>query len=120
MLIIRPGQFATLEKTYRSQRRAQIWAAIRANYADLCDGVSDEDALKRIDEAIEDGKALGIVADTDVVRLAALAFLPREVLQDPMIASVLIRVLNNDEWESEKRLDFLHKHVVARVRLADK
>lgn len=119
MLLIRPKQFAALESAYRSRRRTQIWAVIRANYADLCDGVSTEDALKRIDEAIEDGKALGIVADTDVVRFAVLAFLSEEVLHDPTIASVLIQILNNDEWEPVKRLDFVHKHVVARVRSAN-
>lgn len=118
MLTIRSKQLETLESAHRSRRRTRIWRIISAHHANLCHGVSDEDALERIDMAIKDGRALGIVADEDVVRLAVLAFLPENVRYDPIIASVLIRVLNNEDWEPAKRLDFLHKHIVARVYFA--
>lgn len=118
MHIIRNSQLEVLENDFRIRRRSYIWSTIKTEYADLCGDVSNQEGIRLVGEAIEDGKALGIVADSDVVRFAVLALLPEKTLCDPIMSSVLIRVLNNDEWEPAKRLDFLHKHVVNRFRSA--
>jgi hypothetical protein len=112
MLTIRREQLATLARGHRARRCAHILARLRASYPQLCAGVPDEEGLRRVDEAMEDGKALGIERNPDLVRFAALAFLPEKVRADPRTASLLLRVLNDVTCEAEQRLDFVCIHVV--------
>ena len=97
---------------FRKRRREMLLKAVRSLLGNFPVGVSDVEALRRIDEAIEDGKTINITRDEDVTRFAALAFLPDSVLSDPSFASSLIRTLNRDEWEAAKRLDFIYRHII--------
>ncbi len=114
-----PERISVPEGADLSSRSTCIWELVRAEYPQLCKGVDDDVALTRVTQAIEDGEALDIVEDLDVVRLAALAFLPEAALSDPFISSVLIRILNNFDWNAAKRLDFIYRHLVPRASLFD-
>lgn len=116
-MIIRDEQFRVLSESYHARRRNHILKKLREEYGFLCQECSDEEALDKVDAAMEDARTLGIATDEDTIRLAALAFLPEDLRNDPLIASVLVRVLNNESWEPRKRLDFLHKHILSRVAL---
>ncbi len=106
---------ASLEADYRRRRRVAMLRRVRALPRHNAAGMDDQEALFRIDVAIEDGKAVGIVQDEDVLRLVALAFLPDTVRADPAVARVLTRVLCRVEWEPASRLDFLDAHVIRRT-----
>jgi len=108
-------QFSALEKDFRKRRRERLLTAVRSLLGHMPNAISDADALRRINEAIEDGKMINITTDEDLIRFAALAFLPDSVLRDPVITSSLVRTLNRDEWESSKRLDFIYAHVVNKL-----
>lgn len=116
MTVLRSDQLEALTEDYRLRRRERIWRDLCAQYSHLVPGgTPNDDALRVIDDAVEDGKVLGITRHPDMVSFAALYFLPERFRQDPLIAGVLMRTLNRVEWSPEKRLSFLHRHVVVRV-----
>src|SRR5581483_9035858 len=110
-MVLRSEQLAAIESDFRKRRREGMLERVRAVLGRM--PVADAEALRRIDEAIEDGKALGITRDDDVVRFAALAFLPRAALQDAALVSSLIRTLNRSERDAGARLDFIYQRLVA-------
>ena len=117
MTVLRRDQLETLTEDYRLRRRERIWRDLCAQYPHLVPvGTPDDSALRVIDDAVEDGKVLGITRHPDLLSFAALYFLPEQFRQDPLIAGVLMRTLNRVEWAPEKRLEFLHRHVVVRVQ----
>ena len=104
MLTISPEQFGALEGAYRVRRRAGILAAVRAMPARTAAGLDDATVLERIDAAIADGKDVGITKDQDVVRLAALAFLPEPQRSDPTVGRLLTHLLRCEELPPAARL----------------
>jgi len=112
---IRIDQFDALESNFRERRRLRIFQAIRVMLGDVRSEIGEGDALRLVDEGIEDGKSINIIQDEDLVRFTALAFLPQSTLSDPFVASALIRILNRDNWPAKQRLDFIYRHVIANV-----
>jgi hypothetical protein len=90
----------------------QSSAAFRALPQRNALGIEDEDALHRVDAAIDDGKAIGITHDDDLVRLASLAFLPEPLRSDPRTVRIITRVLSRQDWEPMQRLDFIETFVI--------
>jgi len=111
---IRSEQFFLLEANFRARRRDRLLKEVRLFLLNM-PSMADVEALRRIDEAIEDGKLINITRDEDLVRFAALAFLPESVLGEPSFASALVRTLNRDQWAASKRLDFIYRHLVGNL-----
>ena len=58
---------------------------------------------------------LRIADESDVLRYVALRILltPQQKASR-LIQGVLVRILSHPDWSSQKRLDFVYKHVVGR------
>ena len=116
MFSLSKKQREALELDFRRRRRLRILAEISKRFPDLVSKISEDAALLLINDAIQDGKSLGIVEDNDVIRFASLAFLPQQTRHHPAVASLLIRILNRDAWPASKRLDFIYKNIMPKLR----
>ena len=112
MLIIRKEQLYKLEDEYCKSKKQQIWEKVKSTFPDLCVDVSDKDGLKITSESVDDAKSINIFNNQDLVLFVGMAFLPKKVIDDPWISSVLIRILNQHEKLASERLEFLYKHVL--------
>lgn len=72
-----------------------------------------------VDDLLVDADALGIPIEEQRLRLLGLCFLPSELLDNPLIQQMIVRVLNDVECDPETRLDFLEQQIehLARPRL---
>lgn len=51
--------------------------------------------------SVDDGKALDITENPDILRFCALAFLPQATRHDEWFVSITIRVLHNQDLSAE-------------------
>jgi len=112
MLTIRNEQLDELEGIYSEIRNQKIWEEVKSIFPDLCSQDSDIKGLKVTSEAVDDAKDINITKFEDLVKFVGMAFLPKEILGDPWISSILIRILNKVEKSASERLEFLYKHVL--------
>jgi hypothetical protein len=75
----------------------------------------EPELLETIRTALATCPELEIVEEADVLRYLALrVLLTPEQRRSPLLQGVLVRILGNLDWDAEKRLDFVYKHVVGR------
>lgn len=114
MLIIRPSQLATFEKSIdeaRARRFADQLATERPGDAGAMERTV---LLKQVREGIADASQLEISEDEEVYRFLNLFFLPDEIKRNERIQGVLIRVLNNTALSAKHRLDFIETNISKR------
>jgi hypothetical protein len=77
--------------------------------------IDPAELLRRTREALALCPALEITDEKDVFRFIALSVLiTDEQKRSKLVEGVTRRILANLDWDSEKRLDFLYKHLVGR------
>lgn len=88
---------------------------LQGRYPEQTHGLTEKELLRRVREALAAAPALEITEEKDVFRFVALSvLLTPEQKASKLVEGVLRRILANVDWEGEKRLDFLYKHLVGR------
>ena len=113
MITLTSDEFAAIETGFRQRRRRTLLARLRDDGTIPTD-LPDADALSRIDAIVEEGKALDIVEDPDVVRLAQIAFLPEAVRRHSVIGPSMMAVLLDIDHPAADRLGFIHRRILAK------
>lgn len=111
MLTIKTSQLSKLSDAFVLNRNKRILSSIKKEYPQLLENIPEEDRLRVIDIALEDGSALKIVDETNLTRFALIAFWDKKILLDTSLQSALLRTRNRIEVSPEKRLDFIYKHI---------
>jgi len=112
MIKLRPEQMEKLEADYRKRRRKALWDKFKDTYPELCKDVADEQGIEIISGCVDDGKALDITDDEDILRFSALAFLPKDIRHDDWVCSMIIRILHKENISAEERLSFIFDNVI--------
>jgi len=88
---------------------------IEGRYPEETRSIERAELIRRVHEGFALGPTLEITDEKDMLRFIALGILmTEEQKRSKLIEGVVRRILANLDWDAEKRLDFLYKHVVGR------
>lgn len=107
-----------MNTTYSTSVRDEMLLVkrLQGRYPEQTHGLPEKELLRRVREALAVAPALEITEEKDVFRFVALSvLLTPEQKTSKLVEGVLRRILANVDWEGEKRLDFLYKHLVGRA-----
>jgi hypothetical protein len=102
--------------------QVKLWTLrLRGRFPDESQDLPDAELQKRVRGLLGLTETLRIVEDKDVLRFIALmsVLLTPEQRRSPLVEGVVKRIMAAQDWDAEKRLDFLYEHIVGRPVSAD-
>jgi hypothetical protein len=113
-MIIRPEQIETLDKVYKSEV-LEKWITELAVLFPETAGRAGPDVVKQwVVDDLNAGRNVGIFIEEDQRRLIRLRYRLIEV-QAKIRRDAATLILENREWTSTKRLDFIDKHILRKA-----
>ncbi|MDB4977087.1 MAG: hypothetical protein JWN48_5428 [Myxococcaceae bacterium] len=104
------------------ERELELWVLrLQGRFPDQTRELTKQELERRVGGLLSLCEPLHIEDERDVLRLIALLAvqLTPEQRNSKLIEGVVRRVLAAEDWDAEKRLDFLYEHVVGRPVSAD-
>jgi hypothetical protein len=114
MIIIRNTQIEQLDRAIQTSWQREFKMRLREDLPNQTSRMNDEQLAEYVEQGFENAKELEIEEKEDIYRFLKLGFLPREIIESDFTQSIIIRVLNNLNLSSAKRLDFIEQQIVER------
>jgi hypothetical protein len=111
MMSIRPDQIAALERAIERRRRYEMLGELEREHP------GRPEVAEVLDDVIDDADAYDIRGQDEVRRFARLVLELRTFASvEPLYAQALIDTLYNRERSGTRRLDFIERHILPRIR----